>query len=661
MKQKVMVALLTGVMCLMVGAHSSLAKEGVVGIYATPKAYQEATGKKIEEFKESPALKEKVAMGELPPVEERLPQEPLVLEPVEAIGQYGGTLRRVGKGKDDDIQVRRLLREMPLVYSSDMYAPNVTEVIKPNIFTSWTASEDVKTWTFRIRKGIKWSDGAPFTADDFMFWYDDIALNKEINPAGVKEFKVAGEMAKFKKIDDYTISYSFAEPYGLLAEVMCRLEHTARVFSPGHFLKQFLPTYTSESELEKKVKDAGFDTWMSLLEDKMEYYANPETPTISAWMPINKISAPVYQFVRNPYFWKIDTEGNQLPYIDGVDFTFASDVEALLLKTMAGEVDCIGDFMLGGLIENLPILKENKKRGNYKVQLRTGFSDPKGVVLFNYSHEDPVLREIFENKEFRIALSVAMDRKEINDIVFDGMAEITQPRPPDAGAPYYGELPQFKVYTQYDPQLANRLLDAVGLKWDKDHKVRLRPDGKPLELVVTMNVKETWSVKIAEMYKQYWEDVGVKITVKPLAGSAFIGGLKANTHDLAVRGLNWAGRRPFFTGTWVDVVPVGKFYPNPAWGLWTSSGGKMGEEPPEGIKRLYELHKEFLAEPSGEKRIGIGKEIYLIHCENLWVITAVQDLGLRSWKIVSNRLGNIPEYRAIENRYDQPSQWFIRE
>jgi len=650
MVRKIVVMLLTGAICL-IGASSLLAAQSE--IYGTIQEYEKLTGKKIKSFSEAPMLREKVATGELPSVEQRVPEEPLVVQPADKIGKYGGTLRTVTYSWN---QFGDMLWDHPLVYSSDM------KEIKPNIFKSWEISKDGRTFIFHLRKGMKWSDGYPFTADDFMFWYEDVALNKELNPAGVYNLKVGGEMGVMKKIDDYTIQLSFAGPYGVLLERLCRWR--PKPYLPKHYLKQFHPNYTPKDELDKIVKKEGFDSWVSLFESRIvSDNPYPGVPTIDAWLPLDKFGEAVQRYIRNPYYWKIDTAGNQLPYIDRLEEGQVGDSEGVLMKALAGDIDLMNSYTLG-YASNYPVLKKNEKKGNYRLVSQYGWCDNIGDVVFNYSHKDPVLRKIFADKRFRIALSVAMNRDEINKVIFKGMYKPSQPAPPD-GPPYHGELPQFHVYTQYDPQLANHLLDLMGLKWDKDHNVRLRSDGKPLQLVASVQTGWIQHVPMAEMYKKYWKEVGIGITLKPLSEQFYSERRNANQHEIGIEPDNFGGRRPIIAAMRDEPVPITpNWMINSLWARWLLTKGEKGEEPPEDVKRLFEINKEFMAEPDAEKRIALEKEIYLIHCENLWEIGGIKqpaNLPQVWYEYFSNRVKNVPDPCPPEDYYIQPSTWSIEE
>ena len=649
--RKIVMMLVTVALGLMMA--SSLMAEPTI-VYATPEEYQKATGKRLGRYSEAPELKAKVAAGELPALEERLPQEPLVVQPADRIGKYGGKLRTVHPNMIDfwiDMSY-----EMPINYSTDMMD------FDPNVFKSWEVGEDSKTFTFHLRKGMKWSDGHPFTADDFMFYYEDIALNKELNPSGKGNLIIGGEMGVIEKIDDYTIKASFVEPYGFYIERLARWR--LEPFAPKHYLKQFHPQYTPKAELDKLVKESGFDTWVALFSSKRFYYSfDPNSPTIAPFIPTGKNSDPVMRTVRNPYYWKVDTDGNQLPYVDGIDRINVPDREAVVLKVLAGDADFIDSYKTVRE-ENFTLLKKNEEKGDYKLVTQWGNNDIMGVVHFNYHHEDPVLRKLFRDKNFRIALSVAVDRDELNGIVFKGLYIPSQVGPPD-GPPYNGELPQYKMYTQYDPGLANRLLDTLGLKWDRRGEVRLRSDGEPLHLVLTVGDPEAnQQVPIAEMYKKFWKDVGIEITIKPVARKLYEEVVVAGRHDLALLWANW-GMRPTSVALRGESSPIRTSWPvSPPWALWLISNGDKGVEPPQGVKRLYEISSEFKSEVDQEKKIALEKEAYLIHSDNLWVISAVKqpaDYLPIYYLVIHNRVKNVPLPTPGEWQYTHIPSWFIEE
>ncbi len=659
MIRKFIVVLIAGTICL-IGAGPLLAvgeyPGGNVEIYPTLQAYEEATGKRIEIFDESPMLTEEVAAGELPSVEERLPEEPMVLDPAVRIGKYGGALRMSWVGMEDAYAgIVDVIYEFPLTYSSE--AP--MESIEPNIFKSWEISEGGRVFTFHVREGMKWSDGQPFTADDFMFWYEDIALNKELSPQPHFFLMMGEEVGEWEKIDKYTIRMSWSKPYGQLLERLSRWRPVP--YAPKHYLKEFHPNYTPMDEIEKIVGKEGYTIWTDLFRARMEYYRNPETPTICAWVQVSKGLEPLILMKRNPYYWKIDTEGNQLPYIDFVERGALTNQEALVLKAVAGRIDLCMDEIVGGL-ENITILKKNEEKGGYKI-VPSMWNVLHGTVEFNMSHEDPVLRKLFRDKRFRIALSVAEDREEINNIVYKGLYMVSQTAPP-IGPPFYGDRPRFKVYTDYEPEFANYLLDKVGLdKWNAGHTIRLRPDGKPLELVLSLDLSYAANTQIAEMLKKQWEDVGVAITIKPIAGELWEERKQTGMYELGMRGWNSAGgTRPMFGPERDEMVPISAlFQPNWAWGLWYQTEGKEGEEPPPAIKELHELSVEFVSTLDRERKIQIEREVDRIHADNLWMIATLKCPGTAFFHVITNRLKNVRKPCPFEMNPAQPSTWYIEE
>jgi len=600
------------------------------------------------EYKEAPMLRVKVAAGELPPVEERLPEEPLVVEPVEKIGQYGGAWRMVHLGTSDIMQLVYRLTEGLVRYSYDF-----TKIL-PNIAKSWKWSKDTKSITFFLRKGIKWSDGDPFTADDFMFWYEDIILNDELTPVKPGWFSIGGELIKMEKIDDYTIKLNFVEPYTMILDVLAGYNIC---YAPKHYLKQFHPKYTPMDEIKKKMKKEGFDRWIDLFGSKYEHFNNPGCPQIDAWIPINEVDKPIQVLVRNPYYWKVDPQGNQLPYIDKIERTLVSSAETIVLKAIAGDIDCQWRRLVG--VENYSLLMQNREKGNFHIVLCVPIGMNLGLTFLNYSHKDPVLKELFLDKRFRIALSISINRDEINQLFFKGLGDPAQPTPPP-GTPWYEEEVA-KMYTKYDPTRANKLLDEIGLKWDKNHEYRLRPDGKRLKFVNTVVIwPGTPYADIFEQVKRYWKKIGIEMVVKPVEVSLWVTRVRGCNFDIAGWNawMGFGGKPPATPGMY--VFPTFEQYWGPEWCRWILTNGKSGEEPPAEIKRLAEIRKEILSETSAKKQIALTKEAIRIHAENLWMIGGVREPLEHRLMVVKNNFRNVPDpFPAYSCNTYWSSQFFI--
>lgn len=580
-------------------------------------------------YKEAPMLTELVKAGKLPPVDERLPAEPLVVTPVEEIGTYGGTWRLLHMGAVDVMQLHYPLREF-LAKSS----PDFTEVV-PNVAKAWEFTDNGKAITIYLRRGMKWSDGAPFTADDVMYWYQDVVLNDDLSPTKPANLKRSGELAVFKKLDDYAFKIIFADLYGAFEDFL----PTMMPYQPGHYLKQFHAAYASQADLEAAMKKGGFDNWTALYGSKTALSNNPGTPDIWAWIVQNSIEDPVQTLERNPYYWKVDTAGNQLPYLDKVERTLLPDAEAILLKAIAGDTE-YQDRRVSSL-GNRPVVVQNAEKGGYRVIPTISPNTNYGTIYFNYAHKDEFLRELFNKLEFRIAFSVAINRDEINQLVYKGLAT------PSAatcaiGTPWYEE--RFRTaYIEYDPDKANKLLDDLGLTKRDAEGYRLRPDGKRLSLInLTFTPWPAENVEVQELVKGYLKDVGIEMIVKPTDRQLWVTQVQAGEHDLAsyASNLGFAGNPPMVR---TETFLVTYHHWAPPWALWHQTNGAEGVEPPEEVKKLQSLYEQVLAETSAAKRIELQKQALALHAENIWQIGLHNEPDAGRFTIAKNNFRNVPE------------------
>jgi len=608
MLRKLPVAMLVVGLCLM-GITPVLAQK----VYSTLAEYEKLTGKKIEKFNEAPSLKIKVAAGELPPVEERLPEEPMVVEPLEEIGQYGGILK-VGAtdpnflGQDiDSARTQSLFR----------LTPDLKNIV-PNIAKGWYLSEDMKTLDIYLRKGMKWSDGHSFTADDFLFWYEDVLLNNELTPVKPKEWSPGGELMKVEKVNDYTVRLRFSAPYPRAIERLIG----SSLCLPKHYLKKYHIKYNPKAN--ELAKEEGYDHWWQCFEfhTGQQGDQDPDLPTLNPWSLKSVDTYGNKYYRRNPYYWKVDTAGNQLPYIDGQDRILVENVEILNLKSIAGEFS-YSSWQLH--LKDYPLYKKGEKKGKYRTML---FPEARASELgfaFNYTHKDPVLKKIFNDIRWRQAMSLAINRNEMNEVLFFGKGTPRQ-AVPDPGCSFYEDW-MGKYYIEYDPERANKLLDEMGLKWDKKHQYRLRPDGKTLALTIEYNQSYLRS-KPYELIKEYWEKIGVKVTLKGEQDTFYKQRLKANECDVG----SWkiGGASEIYSRCYGPIryrppwhwsgTPLGGV----EWWNWYNTNGKTGEEPPEEIKRLYRIVDEWLVTPRGTKKyLELGKEILTINVKGLYLIGTI--------------------------------------
>ncbi len=589
-------------------------------------------------YKEAPMLAEMVAAGELPPVEERLPAEPLVVAPYERIGVYGGAWHMGLRGGGDEAMLLRTVGYEGLV----RWNVEWTEVV-PNIAKSWDVNPEGTEYTFHLREGMKWSDGVPFTADDILFWYEDMILNTDITPAPPNWMVTGGEVGVVEKIDDYTVKFTFKEPNGLFLQRLSTPDGTAVVSFPRHWLEQFHIKYNPDN-IDALVQEAGLESWRDLfilrggsLYDSGVRWQNPGLPTLHAWVTENPLGAAAVQvtLTRNPYYWKVDPEGNQYPYIDRLVYDVGEDVQALVLKALNGEID-MQDRHISGL-ENKAVFFDNMEAGGYRFFDTIPASMNTMIIALNLTHEDPVKREIFNNKDFRIGLSYAINRQEIIDVVFVGQGEPYQPAPRPTSPFYNEELA--KQYTEYNVDLANEHLDKAGYTERDADGFRLGPDGKRISFVVeTVTVQPTW-VDSLELISGYWRAVGIDVQVTAEDRSIFYERKDANQHDAVVWGGD-GGLDVILEPRWYFPFSNESGYAE----LWQYyyNGDPRGEAPPEGhpVWTQWELYDQLKATADADQQAELMKQILQISQEEFYAIGI--SLPAPGYGIVKNNFFNVP-------------------
>jgi peptide/nickel transport system substrate-binding protein len=595
------------------------------------------------QYHEAPMLAEMVKAGKLPPVAQRLPEQPLVVPVVEKIGEYGGVWRRAFLGPADANNAVRVIYD-----SLFRFSPSGTEV-EPKIALGAKSSPDFKVWTILLRKGARWSDGVPFTADDILFWYKDILLNKDLMPALPTWMQNSdGSPAKVEKIDDYTVQFTYDRPETLFVSEVANQDgpdQSYAMFQPAHYLKQFDPAYTPMAKLEQMTKAADFRNWTELFAVKASQYLNPDRPTMAAWHAVTRVSDPVFIMRRNPYYIGVDKAGNQLPYIDEIRFTYYADQQALNLAAIAGDFDFQARHIL---MTNYPVLKQQEKAtGKYRVLIWPTFGGSDAVIAINTTYTaDPVIGKLMATKDFRIALSYAINRDEIKESVFLGLGDARQAVPAPT-SPYYPGDEWAHKYTDYKPDLANKMLDALGLTKRGSDGVRLMANGKPATIEISVVPAFGAWPDVAQLVAKDWQAVGIKAIVQIRERALHTNMRLANQLMTEIWNEDTTGY-PFTGGAKFDPrnSPLQTLTMGPLYYRWLSSHGKEGVEPTQPLKRIMQLIDMGRSEDH-DGQVKAAQELFRIWADNLFEIGTVGLTPMvQGVVVVSNKMHNVPDKLA---------------
>jgi len=558
-----------------------------------------------EERPEVPFLAESVASGNLPPVEARLPTNPKEIEPYERIGSYGGTLRRALRSEADDyVGVTKTLSESLLGFTRPF--PDGIEV---NLAESYEFRRGGRELIFKLREGVKWSDGHPFSADDILFWYEDMIMDENARAQGFfpSEWLIKGEPVRMEAVDRHTLRITSPHPMkqipmAFAGEDMCAY--------PRHHFARLHPRYNPEaSYLEFRRKT----TPMMLAMD-------PEVPTLRAWRPVKWVRGRRIVYERNPYYWKVDTAGNQLPYIDRLTFTVVQDPRVIHLKFMNGEFDIFGRY--GGSLV-YPTLKAGEEAGNYRIFLASP-GRPQTLVL-NWDSPDPQLREALRDLRVRKALSHAVNREEIRDAIYFGVVL----KPTGYGFsplnPWYQEEDYYR-YTAFDPAHARKLLEEAGYRDSDGDGYREFPDGRLFSLTIDYVMGKEES-DIVEFVAGYWEDIGIKVHLN-MGLANVIYSRKLNGLFDVYQNLADGAENPFARLS--------------SWGIMTSQSPwwhrNAETEGPEWLHRVTELLRESMTLMDDAELDANMAQVRALHARHVPMI-AIGELR-KVWG-ASNLLGNV--------------------
>ncbi len=651
-------------------AQTSLSQSGLVGDLQGPTIIEDQA-QWPKTFQEAPMLAEMVKAGKLPPVAERVPQEPLVLKPLNEVGKYGGTWRRGFTGPGDVENGNRINASDKLLFWD-----YTGSKIVPSVAKGWKMADDGKSFTLFLRKGMRWSDGEPFTADDFTFWFEDLYSDKHIVPTPIADMAPQGKPGRIVKVDETTVRFEFDVPYFLFEEMMAgdtligggqsvrqSQKFTFGAYSPGHYLKQFLPKYSSEDEVNAKAKAAGYENWVQHLHFKKDWSLNPELPTLGPWRTVKPINTPIWVLERNPYYYIVDTDGNQLPYIDRVQLTLAEDLEVLNLRAISGEYDEQARHIDLG---KLPVILDNQKKGNYTLHLDLAYNGADTVLQINQSYKaDPEIRKWLTNTDFRRALSLGVDRDQLNQTFWLGIGTPGSTVPAESMPQNPG--PEWrKKWSIHDPKQANEILDKIGLSKKDGEGYRLRTDnGERLRIQIqAVQAFLPWP-KQSEMVADQWKKIGIQAEVKELERNLAMTRVRNNEHHIMVWTNGGTELLYLFPRHAIPVDPT-EAYMGPEYAVWFASNGAQGTKPddPELLK-IYQLFRE----ASGLKQEGRNnnaKEIWKILVEQQYGIGTVgQSPALMGVRIVSNKLGNIASRVCIAQHCrvpggSHPETWYYK-
>jgi len=662
MKRMLIVVLLSAVVCLL-GTTIVLADVQEPNRYNL-NDYEKITGNTIIEFNESPMLRTKVAAGELPPVEQRLPENPLVVEPWEEIGRYGGKMfvpwfSGIARRTND-----APLLETHVAAGVAREAKRLNADLEPGVLEYWEMSDEGRVFTGRIRKGLKWSDGVPVTTEDIRFYWEDVLTNEALTPVMPRGF-VTRAPVELKILDTETFQLKFAKPFGNFPKAVDEFWFTPyRLLRPAHFLKDFHEDYADPEELKALMEENKYpeDNWPRFYLDMVGTDAYPAAyltgkpygigyPVLSPWILTKQERDVATEWERNPYYYKIDPEGNQLPYIDSV-YQAASgrSMEVVNMEIMSGEIDFIAE---GLPLENLTLYMENAERGGYSVMLLPYWRSFSNLLFVTFRvPDDPVLTEIVQDVRFRHALSLAINREEMNRDLYWGLGEPVQYSPDPTSKWYRKEFEE--AYAAYDPERANELLDEMGLMWDENHEYRIRADGEKLTLPYTSLGYAPWKGD-EEMLVSYWEALGIDLQFKVVGGGTY---WTMYSGGQLIASMNWSAEpEPSDKGIYGHPARL-----IPGWRQWYDTDGAGGVTPPDWIKEVYEARDLMWSTTDPDEQSALGFRIAELQAEYLWYIGTVGRVPVPV--IYTNRMGNISVAEELNVHsimiMESAPQWFIK-
>ncbi|WP_109317345.1 ABC transporter substrate-binding protein [Pseudovibrio ascidiaceicola] len=585
-------------------------------------------------YNEAPMLKQLVEAGQLPPVEERLPKNPRVIPVYDSIGTYGGVMKRAFKGPSDRWGPTKLMEER--VVETYMDGDKNLSLV-PGWVGEYSVSEDARDFTFTIREGLRWSDGAPVTTRDVRFWYEDVFLNEDLMPSIKALYTSNGVPMKLSFADDYTFTVSFEKPYPLFLTVLAK-ESTGRpgldrpgFIEPFHYLKDYHPAYADPTKLEAAIAKYGAKKWTDLWDSKGQIQAwwfNPDMPVLTAWRVKTPPPSDTVVMERNPYYYGVDAEGNQLPYIDQIEHRLFQDPQAINFMAIQGEIDLQNRHIN---VADFTLLKENESKGDYTIEKWTKALT--WSIIPNLNSKDKVKQALFEDIRFREALNISVDRETVNELAFSGLGEARQASP-ISGSPFYDEEAEAR-WTEYDPDKAAELLDAIGLTEQDGDGYRLMSDGRRLSLVL----ETRWDIQgeLLEVVRTYWQDVGIEVLVRIIDRTLYQQHVDTADFDMV---LDTFDRSSVITAD--PLRFLGRYGFAQSYFNWWSTNGKSGEEPPKDhpIRDVWKAWEGAQTAHSLEEANAYAQQMVTLHKQYGWHVGLVGETP--AVYVRKNSLKNFP-------------------
>lgn len=582
---------------------------------------------------ETPYWQSDVTKGTLDPIEKRMPMVPLVVDLAEKgreFGQQGGTLRTmITRSKD--------VRQMVVYGYARLVGYDRKYNLVPDILKSVKVAEG-RIFVFKLRPGHRWSDGAPFTSEDFRYWWNDVANNAELSPSGPPSFlKVDGEYPRVLFPNETTVIFRWSKPNPGFLPLLAQASPPF-IYRPAHYLKQYHEKYADPEKLAKAVAKKKVRSWAALhnKRDNMYKFDNASLPTLQPWVPADTGMESRSLFVRNAYYHRIDTHGVQLPYIDTVEMSIVGS-GLVAAKTNAGEVD----LQARGLdFNDVAVLKKGESEGGgYTVHLWPNGTASQIAIYPNLNHADPVWQKILRDVQFRRALSLGIDRRMINRALYFGLASEGNMTALPA-SPFFNE-DNLKNYAQYDPDLANKILDDMGFTIRRGDGIRILADGRPMRVLVETAGERQEVENALQIIADTWRDIGIELVMRPLDRDILRQHVFSG-QTMAAVWFGWDNGIPTANTSPEYLAPRAQdFFAWPKWGQFYQTNGEAGE-PVDMPKpaRLMHLALEWEKSDNQAERVAIWEEMLKIHADEKYAIGILAEAPQPV--VVSDRLKNVP-------------------